>query len=71
MIYLGSVMNKESLTKLGFFSLKERKSGGDLTAVCRYLRKVCAGDRVRHSSEVHKEMMGSDGHPGWNMGNSK
>lgn len=54
MIYLGDMMYKETLRKLGFFSLKQRKSRGDLIAVCSYLTQVCGGGRVRHGSEVHE-----------------
>lgn len=71
MTYLGAVMNKGSLTKLGFFSLKRESLGETLLLSLANQRKGCGGDRVRHSSEVHKERMGSDGHSGWNMGNSK
>lgn len=41
MIYLGDMMYKESLRKLGFFSLKKRKLREDLIAVFNYLTKAC------------------------------
>lgn len=47
-------MYKETLRKLGFFSLKQRKSRGDLIAVGSYLTKACGGGRVRRGSEVHE-----------------
>lgn len=55
------MMYKESLRKLCFFSLWNRKLRGDFISVHNYLTKACK-EKVRHASEVHKGRMRSDGH---------